>query len=259
VNLEQLVTCVAQPLGVRPEPLIDTAEKLARAGGAPFEVAAGVPAREHGVRLSFRTTGDPGHLAAAAGLGEHPWGAPDWVSARLHPDERVTVKGYHRASQHMNRLLSHRGLPPGVTPVMFALVPGRPGEADDIEVYAQHHGSIPWSRFVAACVSSAATPQWRPYPRPEPGQFGVSVRHRGERLVATTVYAYADALPEDGRLRAEWCADLAADDLAFYEAASAAVRSVGRPPWRGWHAAVSWTHDGEGWRRAVCLRVPPLN
>jgi len=220
--------------------------RLRSAGGVPFEVIAGTPAEHYGARLTFRAErdGDAALLAASAGLGDHPWGTPDWIGVRTSADGSVRCKAYHRRPPALGFATVHRGLPDGVNPVMAAL------DADALEIYAVEPGQAPWATFLTRCLAGLGLNDggvdFAPRPIPRARGFGVSTKEIRGRLTAVTVYAFPTALPEDDRrVTAEWTATMQPQEKAAYLSAVAAVDSIGRRAGRR-HGLLAWTFDATG-------------
>jgi hypothetical protein len=214
-----------------PGPLTAALSDARAAGWAPFEVVAGAPAATHGPRITLRRGRDEG-----------------WLGLRL-------VGGAPASRRYTPGVDAAPPLKLPLVPVMSA------GDPDDREHYWRLAEAMPWDAFAAAALALVgATPApWGLRPRPSPGAFGLSVRRRGDRVHAVTLYARERALPHDEALRRAWGEALGPDDRAAYEKLYALVRSLGPRPPRGWHALAAWTFAADGAaHRAVSLRVPAI-
>ena len=252
-----LVRCVVAPLGVDGGPLARSLARLLAGHWLPFEVIAGSPAVRYGARITLRR-GD--RHAPAHDFAHHPWGTPDWIGVRLDRAGAVRLKAYHRGPPPVGGSPPHRGLPPGLTPVMAAC------EGDQIEVYGALPGERSWPRFARDCLRWAGGEAWagagepglRGYPRQAADQFAASVKYRAGAPVALSLYAFDGALPDDRRAGEIWSAGLGPADRQAYQAAYAGAQSTGRHPAHRYHAAFCWTYSaGEGESRSVSLRLPP--
>jgi hypothetical protein len=230
---------------------------LRAVGGVPFEVIAGTPAARYGARITFRPGGDPVALAGAAGLSDHPWGVPDWIGVRTSADGTVRCKAYHRRPPRLAITTVHRGLPPGLDPVMAA----RDGDA--VEVYALCPGERSWRSFVseslaplprAARAGEAVT--FSPVPRPARRGFAVSARHEGDVLSAITVYAFPRSLPRaDDEVLAAWTEGMAGDERTSFGHAVVSAQRLTDGPGR-LVGLLAWTFDANGVSsRAISLQV----
>ena len=246
----------AQPAAA--EQVIAASARLRAAGGVPFEVVAGAPAALYGTRLSWRAQhpGAATALATAAGLDKHPWGTPDWIGLRSDADGTVRCKAYHRRPAGLEITTVHRGLVPGLDPVMAAL------DRSGIEVYATAPGQLRWAAFVAQALAGFAPApdpaSFQPVPRARARGFAMSARHDGDELVAVSLYAFTDALPDDAAVITRWTSGMSPPDRVAYSAAITAVGQLGtslRPA----HGLLAWSFDRAGtMMRAASLRVPPL-
>ena len=242
--------CRPHPAAV--DQLCATAGRIRATGAQLFEVVSGTPATSYGARLTFRPGVDQRAFDAAAGLSDHPWGPPDWIGVRTRPDGAVHCKAYHRHPPQLAFAQVHRGLPPGSEPVMAAL------DGGSVEVYAVFPGQISWETFGRQClVPFGGTPA-------EPGVrltarargFGVSVKQLDETIEAISLFAFAEALPNDDQVTASWLAQLSSDEADQHDVAMGAVASLGKIIGRR-HALLAWTYERSGLAgRAASLRAP---
>lgn len=247
------------------EELLGAVRRLRAAGGVAFEVVAGTPVESYGARITFRPARGSNErertqLAAVAGLDPHPWGTPDWIGIRSGGG-LIRCKGYHRRPPALGFTRVHRGLIPGVRPVMASL------DGDATEIYAIWPGEISWDVFVERALAGFGSELWMhlrtsrfpPYPRPRRDGFAMSARHVGDRLTTITLYALAPSLPADERIFAEWPAAMTEPEQSAY---ALAVNAAGR-----WghvdgplHRALAWTFDRSGLvSRAASLRIADVD
>ncbi|MDM7853460.1 hypothetical protein [Cellulomonas alba] len=206
-----------------------------RGAGAPlFEVVVGTPVAAYGARLTFET-GRHEAVARQAGVGDHPWGPPDWVGLRTAAGGAVRAKAYHRRPPLVPTLV-HRGMPATARPVMAAL------DGQTTEVYAVLPGATAWERFAAEALAPLGCAPARPGVSivARAGGCAVSVRHDGDELTGITLFATSDALRPDGAVEAEWLAGMTADEAASHRQRVAAAATVSRTPGRryrmlAWH------------------------
>jgi len=230
-------------------------ERALRAGGVPFEVIAGAPAGRYGARVTFRShRGCEDAVARALGTTVHPWGTPDWMGVRVHPDGRVHCKPYHRVVELDDRFAV-------VTPFTGTLYPVMASQDNgETELYLRQSHASDWSAFVDRCLAPLTTRSPFTFalsPHHAADSFCVSMRWRGSRIDAISVFAADRSLPSDRDIAGAWVAGLDDDDRDAYEAALGGVRSIGPRPRHGWHAMLAWTLEADGrFHRAVSLRVP---
>jgi hypothetical protein len=232
-----------------------TADRLRAAGGRVFEIAVGTLPR-HGLRITWRPADPSGAhaLAEAAGLAEHPWGAPDWIGLRTGSDGVARCKAYHRRPPPLGITTAHRGLLPECAPVMAAL------DGDVLEIYATLPAELGWDEFAARALavlpaSATGLPEFRPRPRRRAHGFAMSARHRGSDLEAITLYAFGRSLPDAEKVVTEWSSALTTDEHALYAAAVSALTARGQPL-ADLHGLLAWSFDASGAQtRAACLRV----
>jgi hypothetical protein len=232
-------------------------ERAARAGGVPFEAIAGTPAARYGARVTFRAQrGCEEALARALGTTRHPWGTPDWMGVRVHPDGRVHCKPYHGVVKVDDRFTTVAPFTGTLYPVMASLDNGV------TELYLRQSHATEWDAFLTRALAPLTTRSpfsCAPRPHHAPGSFCVSLRWREERIDAISVFADDRSLPADREIAEAWIAGLDATDRDAYEAALGGVRSIGPRPRHGWHAMLAWTLEADGTHhRAASLRVPRL-
>lgn len=235
--------------------LEEAVARLRSAGGVPFEVIAGTPRDRYGARITWRA-GDPTRaqqLAEAAGLADHPWGAPDWIGVRTTTDGTTHFKPYHRRPPPLGASTVHRGLPVGLEPLMAA----QDGSA--LEVYALQPGQSRWEDFVARALAPLGGPSpdlvFSPVPLPAARGFAVSAQHAVEVLQAVTVFAFPASLPSDEAVASAWTERMSTAELADHEAAVAAAHSLGRRQGRR-YGLLAWTFRADGTVvRAASLRL----
>jgi hypothetical protein len=224
------------------------------AGGRPFEVMAGAPFARYGARAAF--TAPPAAMwpmAAALGVGHHPWGTPSWVGVRVSPAGLVRIKLYHRIARLNGRFQLPHELPGDLYPVMAAL------DGDTREIYLRAGTAHSWDSFAAACLAplGGGAYLFAPHPRPAPHAHCVSLKWDHDALFAITLYADHRALPDDQTTGRQWAANLDPVDSRAYEMALAGARSIGRLHRGAWHAMLAWTLEANGqWHRAASLSVP---